>query len=311
LDRSTYLKLESGNPTGSHKDRFHAITSALARLAGAHGVVTVSTGNHGVSCAAHAARDQLPCIVFTTGALPRALEVQIDGYGAQVLRVDEHARRTGISDLVAAGWLPATSSDPALSGAGNPYGADGYAAIADEIVDQLGCLPEVVGVPVASGDLLVGVARGFRRHGSPGRRTLVLACQPSTASPLAASVAAGRPVKLDEHSSIARSTSDARSGRLALAAVLSDCALVTVDDERIADATRALALEGMYAETSSALALAGIEQARARGLVEADATAVAILTATGRGWSEELDGLFTRSPAAQAALSRACRSPAP
>jgi hypothetical protein len=56
---ATYLKLESANPTGSHKDRFHAVTSALARLAGARGVVTTSTGNHGVSCAAHAARDGL------------------------------------------------------------------------------------------------------------------------------------------------------------------------------------------------------------------------------------------------------------
>lgn len=43
------LKLESRNPTGSHKDRFHAVVAAIARHAGAPGLVTTSTGNHGVS----------------------------------------------------------------------------------------------------------------------------------------------------------------------------------------------------------------------------------------------------------------------
>jgi threonine synthase len=305
---ATFLKLESANPTGSHKDRFHAVTSALARLGGALGVVTASTGNHGVSCAAHAARDGLPCIVFATGRLPSALRFQIEAYGAEIVRVDDGERRERIRALVDEGWLPATSSDPELSGAGNPYGLDGYAAIADEIIDQLGHAPAIVCVPVASGDLLAGVARGFRRHAGPGRRTLVVACQPEAASPLAASLLAGHSVELAEHASLARSTSDASTGRLALAAVLDDCALVTLEEGRIVEATRRLAREGFYVETSSALALAGIEEARARGLAGADATAVAILTATGRGWSEEVDGLFSPSRPVRAVNATGSRS---
>jgi threonine synthase len=305
---AAFLKLESANPTGSHKDRFHAVTSALARLGGAQGVVTASTGNHGVSCAAHAARDGLPCIVFATGELPRALRVQIEAYGAEIVRVEDDERRTRVRALADEGWLPATSSDPALSGAGNPYGLDGYAAIADEIVERLGSAPAIVAVPVASGDLLAGVARGFRRHAALGRRTLVVACQPAAASPLEASLIAGHPVELAEHASLARSTSDAATGRLALAAVRSDCALVTVGEERIAEATRRLAREGLYVETSSALALAGIEEARARGLAPADAPAVAILTASGRGWSEEVEGLFSPSRPARAASATGSHS---
>ena len=263
--------------------------------------MTASTGNHGVSCAAHAARDGLPCLVFATGDLPGALRVQIEAYGAEVVQVDDDERRARIRALVGEGWLPATSSDPALSGAGNPYGLDGYSAIADEIIDELGHVPAIVCVPVASGDLLAGVARGFRRHAALGRRTLVVACQPAAASPLAASLIAGHPVELADHASLARSTSDAATGRLALAAVRDDCALVTVAEERIAEATRRLAREGLYVETSSALALAGIEEARARGLAGVDAPAVAILTATGRGWSEEVEGLFSPSRPARAA----------
>jgi threonine synthase len=290
---ATYLKLESGNPTGSHKDRFHAVTSALARLAGARGVVTTSTGNHGVSCAAHAARDGLACTVLATGTYPRALATQIAAYGGEVVHLEAPERRARVRQLVEADWLPATSSDPYLSGAGNPYGLDGYAAIADEIVEQLGTTPDVVCVPVASGDLLAGVVRGFRRVRAAGRRVLVVACQPDAASPLAASLAAGRPVTIGRHSSLARSTSDASSGRLAFAAVRDDCELVTVPEEKIAGATRTLAAEGIYAETSSALALAGVEEARARGLVESAGSAVAIITATGRGWSEDTPGLFS------------------
>jgi threonine synthase len=306
---ATFLKLEGANPTGSHKDRFHALTSAIARLGGAQGVVTASTGNHGVSCAAHAARDGLPCIVFATGPLPRALGVQIGAYGAGIEHVDADERSARISALTADGWLPATASDPALTGVGNPYGLDGYAAIADEIVHDLGAAPAIVCVPVASGDLLEGIARGFRRHARAGRRTLVVACQPIAASPLAASLAEGRPVILEQHTSLARSTSDAATGRLALAAVRDDCALVTVSEERIADATRRLALEGVYAETSSALALAGVEEARARELAGADDVAVAIVTATGRGWSEEVEGLFSPLRSERAAQLTGSRSP--
>ena len=75
------------------------MTSALARLGGALGVVTASTGNHGVSCAAHAARDGLPCIVFATGELPSALRVQIEAYGAAIVQVDDDERRSRIRAL--------------------------------------------------------------------------------------------------------------------------------------------------------------------------------------------------------------------
>jgi threonine synthase len=290
---ATYLKLESLNPTGSHKDRFHAVTSAIGRLAGANGVVTTSTGNHGVACAAHAARDGLGCIVFATGAYPRALAAQIRAYGGEVVFLEPEHRLSRICALTAEGWLPATASDARLSGVGNPYGADGYSAIADEIVGQLGALPGIVCVPVASGDLFAATARRFRELRDGDRPALIVACQPSDASPLAASLSADRPVSIDRHESLARSTSDASSGRLALAAIQDDCALVTVSETAIADATRRLAASGFYAETSSALALAGVEEARARGLADEDTTAVAIITATGRGWNEEAPELFS------------------
>ena len=164
----------------------------------------------------------------------------------------------------------------------------------DEIVESLGRLPDVVSVPCAGGDTLVGLRRGLddaAARAGAGPVTL-LACEPTGADALARSVAAGRPVEIADPHSIARSTVDNGTGRLAIAAASRDGAPVVVDDDAIADATRALARAGLYVETSSALALAGIRQARRDGVIAADALAVAVLTAHGRGWSENEPGLF-------------------
>ena len=293
-DERTMLKLEFRNPTGSHKDRFHSVTSAIARLAGAPGVVTTSTGNHGVSCAAHAARDGLRCVVLSTQDLPRALAWQIQAHGAQLARLDAPGRRAALLRLVEDGWVPATSSDPRLSGAGNPYGADGYRSIADEVVADLGRLPDAVLVPIASGDTIVGVARGFaaaaKRIG--GRAPLIVGCQPEGAATVPASLLEGHPVRIDDAYSIARSTADPLSGRLAIRTVREAGFAVTVHDDEIIRATRDLAAAGFYVETSSALAVAGARVARARGQLAPDALGVALLTASGRGWSEETPGVL-------------------
>ena len=293
-DPGVLLKLELRNPTGSHKDRFHAVTSAIARLAGARGIVTTSTGNHGVSCACHAARDGIPCVVRSTEEIPDPLAVQIAAHGAKLVRLEPGERREALRALVDDGWVPATSSDPALTGAGNPYGAEGYRAIADELLVSAGRLPDVIFVPVASGDTLLGVARGLAtaagRLGQPVPR--VASCQPVGAATVSASLRAGHPVSVESPHSVARSTSDRATGRLAIEVVARSGLSITASEAEIIRATRDLAANGLYAEASSALALAGARVARRNGILGPDALAVAVLTANGRGWSETTQGVF-------------------
>jgi threonine synthase len=293
-DEPTWLKLEQRNPTASHKDRFHAVTSAIARELGAAGVVTTSTGNHGVSCAAHAAADGLPCVVLSTGELPQALLAQITVTGALVAMLPAAERRRVLVELVEEGWVPATSSDSALSGAGNPYGADGYREIVNEIVATLGRMPKLIAVPAASGDTVVGIARGVLAS-TDEPPAVVLACQPAAAAAIEASLASGEQVTLAEANSVARSTSDPTSGRLAIEAVARCGRAVSVADDDIVETTLELARRGLYVETSSALALAGIRMARRLELVGPDDLCVAVITGGGRGWSENepriVDGL--------------------
>ena len=54
------IKDESRNPTWSHKDRLNLRTVSAAVLSGAPGVAVASSGNHGASAAAYAARAGLP-----------------------------------------------------------------------------------------------------------------------------------------------------------------------------------------------------------------------------------------------------------
>ena len=66
-----------------------------------------------------------------------------------------------LGELVSQGWFPATSMDPAISGAANPFGAEAYRAIAYEIVEQLAGMPDAIFVPTAGGDTVYGAAKGF------------------------------------------------------------------------------------------------------------------------------------------------------
>jgi threonine synthase len=76
-----FLKNETFSPTGSHKDRYHAVCAGAARILGCAGLVTTSTGNHGVSAAAYAASMHLPAVVLCHAEAPEGLLRAIQAYG--------------------------------------------------------------------------------------------------------------------------------------------------------------------------------------------------------------------------------------
>src|SRR5215470_19842786 len=63
--RRLHAKDESQNPTWSYKDRLCSVAVTHAVATGARVVTISSTGNHGASTAAYAARAGLPCVIFT------------------------------------------------------------------------------------------------------------------------------------------------------------------------------------------------------------------------------------------------------
>ncbi|NUR92222.1 MAG: pyridoxal-phosphate dependent enzyme, partial [Nonomuraea sp.] len=78
-----YVKDESRNPTWSHKDRLNRVAVSAAVGEGAPGVVVASSGNHGASAAAYAARAGLPAIVLASAEAPPAVQAYLRAYGAR------------------------------------------------------------------------------------------------------------------------------------------------------------------------------------------------------------------------------------
>jgi threonine synthase len=302
LGARTWLKNEGQNPTGSHKDRFHALSEAVAVELGYRSVVASSTGNHGASCAAFAALAGLQALICLDPGAPAAIRSQLRSYGATIAVVPGAVAEV-ITRLVDSGWYPSTSADASLVGRGNPFGCEGYKRIAYEIAQRLGHSPEIVALPVASGDTYFGIWKGFRElHERLGQRMpLMLACQPAGAAPLAVTErqAAAEPLEIAQPESLALSAREARSGWHATHALRLDGRIVEVPEADLLEEIGRLGRAGLCVEPASALASAGLGLARRDAIVDPDAETVCVITSSGLNWTEHLDLAFGRPDVAE------------
>jgi threonine synthase len=263
------VKDESRNPTWSHKDRLVYPTVSAALEVEATGVVVSSTGNHGASVAAHAARADLPCLVLTETATPDSMLRFMQAYGAAVVAV-ESFERWGLLRVARerAGFHPASNLTDTHTG--HPFGPEGYKTIAYELAAQVGDAPGTVFVPTSGAELLFGVWKGFRELAdlgvTDGMPTLA-AVEPAARGPLAEAVAAGADAATVEPEPTAQHSIKAtvNSYRGVHAVEDSDGFVVTVSDDRVADAQRALADRGLWQEFSGAAGVAGIGEALDQG----------------------------------------------
>ncbi|MFF3074117.1 pyridoxal-phosphate dependent enzyme [Kitasatospora sp. NPDC057904] len=268
LEPGVYVKDESRNPTWSHKDRLNRCTTSAAVAAGAPGIVVASSGNHGASAAAYAARAGLPCVVFTGPSLPPAVDSFLNAYGAVVLPVPWEARWPLMRRVVERLGLHPVSN-LTTTHTGHAYGPEGYKTIAYEIHRDLG-VPGAVFVPTGYAELLYGVWKGFvelERLGVTDRVPRIFACEPAAAAPLAQAVREGLPVAhADRRPTDAYSIVSTVSGYRGVLAVRgSGGRALALEDARLAAAQRELARAGLWTELSSAAGLAGL---RAVGDVE-------------------------------------------
>jgi len=265
FDGDLRVKDESRNPTWSHKDRLVYPTVSAALAEDAPGVVVSSTGNHGASVAAHAARAGLPCLVLTETASSDSMRRFMRAYGAAVVAVESFERWGLLRAAVErAGFHPASNLTDVHTG--HPFGPEGYKTIAYELVRQVGGPPGTVFVPTSGAELLFGVWKGFRELvdlGAVPTLPRLVAVEPAARGPLAAAVAAGEPAAtVDPEPTAAHSIKATVSSYRGVRAVEdSDGFVVTVSDDRVADAQRALAEDGLWQEFSSAAGVAGVVEA--------------------------------------------------
>ena len=284
-----YAKDESQNPTWSYKDRLCSTAVTHAVEIGARVITISSTGNHGASTAAYAARAGVPCVIFTVASVPDTMKTLMQAYGAAVVECPtSEARwdlmRQGVERL---GWYP-TSGFIAPPVGSNPWGVEGYKTIAYEIAEELGwTAPDVVIVPSAYSDGLYGTWKGWTELQALGlvkQTPRMIAAEPFGPLAHALEKELDAPEMVEAPSpSVAFSIGSRYGTWQGLAALRqSGGAGVRLTDEGVLEAQRALAREeGLFVEPSSAAAMTAVMQLAARKALDPAQTIVIVLTSGG------------------------------
>jgi len=256
---TVWLKLETLQPIGSFKIRGAGNALATAPPSAlANGVVTASAGNMAQGVAWWARQLGIPCNVVVPDHAPATKVAAIERLGGTAVKVPfdrwwralEERKFDGLP-----GQFIHPVSDPAVIAGNGTIGLE----IAEDLPDV-----DLVLVPFGGGGLSCGIAAALRSV-APNAR--VVAVEPETAAPLAASLRAGRPSSIDYRASFI----DGAGGRTVLEEMwpLARELLhrsVTVTLAETADALRQLALRvRIVAEGAGALAVAAAGSARAFG----------------------------------------------
>ncbi|HML18151.1 MAG TPA: threonine/serine dehydratase [Bryobacteraceae bacterium] len=186
---NVYVKLENLQPIGSFKIRGAANAMARApRERIARGVLTASAGNMAQGVAFCGGRMGVPATVVTPETAPETKLRAIERLGGRIIKVPfdtwwrtfEERSFPGVD----AAFIHAFDDPDVMAGNGT---------IALEILEDLAQLDAIV-IPWGGGGLACGIASVIRAR-KPSVR--IYAAESETGSPLAASLAAGRPVNVD------------------------------------------------------------------------------------------------------------------
>lgn len=285
-----YFKNEGLNPSGAFKDRAGSLVVALARDAGANGVLSASSGNASSAIAAYCAASGLKCVILMEPGNPAAKLRQTLATGAQVVLVEgvfAHGPQALAEFLTAVAtqanyylgfvWAPV-----------NPYVLEGIKTIAYEVAGRLPGAPDVVIAPVGGGDMFTAQWRGYQelaRAGVIDHTPRMIGVQSESAPPLLQAVRAGAQTvtTLPYARSKISGINVPFTGDHALAAVYDSLGTeVGVTDEQVWVMQRRLALEeGIWVEPAGAASVAAVEVLIERGDFHPDERIVCILSGAG------------------------------
>ncbi|MFB6086465.1 MAG: pyridoxal-phosphate dependent enzyme [Halodesulfurarchaeum sp.] len=275
------FKLEYVFPSGSFKDR--GATTILSRAAalGVDRVIEDSSGNAGAAIALYAARAGIPADIYVPEGIKPAKRAAIAGTGATVREV------SGTRSAVSEAAREAAESGPGwyASHAWNPAFYAGTATVAYEIaVNRDFDLPEAIVAPIGHGTLYLGLYRGFstlRDAGWIDELPRLLGVQATGVAPIATALGADRSgAPRNDLADGIQIAEPVRAGEIRRAVRATAGDVVAVDESATRSAWRALHRAGFHVEPTSAVAVAGLEAFRERGL---DPAADIVVPLTGSG----------------------------
>jgi threonine dehydratase len=270
-----WLKREDEHQLGAFKWR-GALATLEARKPEV--VVTASTGNHGAATAWAARRAGTRAIVFVPEQASVAKVALIEAQGAELRHVgaDADDAKAAAKELAEReGWF-------FFEDGAEPAQFDGYAAIGDELLDQLAEPPGSVVVPVGNGALAIGVFRAIAARAPSTERVAVSA---AGAPAMWESWRSGRPTDSESSATFA----DGLAVRVAIPIAVEELNPLVQRFERVTERELARAV-GVYAEAGIR-----VEGAAAAPLAVALRESLArpvVLIVTGRNID---DGLWQRA----------------
>jgi threonine dehydratase len=194
-----YAKLEQLQTTGSFKLR--GATNKLMSLSpreAAAGVITSSTGNHGLGVAAAAKHLGVDAEVFLSAQVTPAKQDKILKQGARVRIVGDDP----LGAELAARKTAADTRRSYISPYNDPYVVAGQGTIAVELLRQLPDM-DAVFIATGGGGLISGIGT-LLHHMAP--RAEVIGCWPENSAVLYASIRAGRIIEAPESATLSEST---------------------------------------------------------------------------------------------------------
>lgn len=257
------LKLEQLFTTGSYKDRGAAVLISKAKELGIKRVVEDSSGNAGCAIAAYCARAGIECDIYVPDSTSPGKLAQIRMYGAALHSIP--GTREDTSHAV----MKAAEEYFYASHSWNPFFFQGTKTYAFEIWEQLGFkAPDTLIIPTGNGTLLIGAYLGFKDlldNNLISKMPKIVAVQSENCAPLYKmySEELKDVPKIKPEDTICEGIAIAEPvrGRQIVEVVKSTGGeIITVSDKEIEEALIKICRNGLYAEPTSASAVAGFQK---------------------------------------------------
>ncbi|WP_144901702.1 pyridoxal-phosphate dependent enzyme [Halobellus captivus] len=280
------IKDEGRNPTGTVLDRGLAPAVTAAREADADLVALATPGNAGQSAASYAGLAELRSYAFVPSRAPFPNKAMINVHGGEMRVVGGRYpdAESALSEQLQSAWYTLQEFD-------NPHRHDGIKTAAFEIAESLSwATPDGVVVPAGTGEVVAGIAKGFRELRELGLTADVppiYAAQPSGCAPIVAAHQRDSDAieSWESPDTIVGELeiTDPKGGDAALEAVRSTGGgVVAVDDEdSLESAVLAAQRVGVEAGPAGGVALAGAAALADEGAFGSDDDVVVLNTASG------------------------------
>ena len=257
------IKIDYLFPTGSYKDRGASVLVSKMKEWGVRKVVEDSSGNAGSAIAAYCAKARIECDIYVPHHTSPGKLVQIEAYGATVIRVE------GTRETTAKRAMKAASTTPYASHCWNPFFLHGTKTFAFEVWEQMGWnIPDSLVLPVGHGTLFLGAYIGFKELREAGlieKIPRLVAVQSASCAPLYQAFNKGwqetRSIEKKETVAEGIAIAEPVRGRQILEAIReTDGEVLIVTEKEILKAVKVMGRRGHFVEPTSAATVAGLRQ---------------------------------------------------